>query len=328
MRLLLVIATAALLLTLSAAAAALSRVQNLEAQAEVAIGIDADPSGNTATSLGTINDCRQVSLNDTFDVDVFLQNVDNIATFDFTINYDGAVLNVTDHDSTTLMLAANPGSDVQFDFSDPTPDTDGNYQLIAVDTAPAGSGAHESGDGVLGKVTFTAVGSGVSTITLGNPGTKVMSDENGDNVQPADQFGNFTGTVLAAAVAVDQEECQLPPPSTPTPTPTPTPTTTAATDTDGDGLSDSEEIALGTDPLDPDSDGDGVSDGDEVDEGTDPLDATSVTPNGGPDTGVGAQAANGDEGDTNWSLIIGGILGAAAAALILAGLAYRWQRTR
>jgi type 1 glutamine amidotransferase len=36
------------------------------------------------------------------------------------------------------------------------------------------------------------------------------------------------------------------------------------TDSDGDGLTDAEETALGTDPLDPDSDGDGLEDGDEV----------------------------------------------------------------
>jgi hypothetical protein len=35
-------------------------------------------------------------------------------------------------------------------------------------------------------------------------------------------------------------------------------------DSDGDGLTDSEELLLGTDPLDPDSDDDGLSDGEEV----------------------------------------------------------------
>jgi len=44
------------------------------------------------------------------------------------------------------------------------------------------------------------------------------------------------------------------------------------TDDDGDGISDSEEIADGTDPLNPDSDGDGSNDGEERDRGTDPLD--------------------------------------------------------
>ena len=42
-------------------------------------------------------------------------------------------------------------------------------------------------------------------------------------------------------------------------------------DTDGDGLSDAEEAALGTDPLNPDTDGDGLTDGFEVDNGLDPL---------------------------------------------------------
>lgn len=46
----------------------------------------------------------------------------------------------------------------------------------------------------------------------------------------------------------------------------------AELDSDGDGLTDEEEMALGTDPLNPDSDGDGLTDYDEVRVyGTDPL---------------------------------------------------------
>jgi len=41
-------------------------------------------------------------------------------------------------------------------------------------------------------------------------------------------------------------------------------TSTNAVDTDLDGLSDADELAIGTDPLDPDTDGDGLSDGDET----------------------------------------------------------------
>ena len=43
-------------------------------------------------------------------------------------------------------------------------------------------------------------------------------------------------------------------------------------DNDGDGLSNSDELARGTNPNDPDSDDDGFSDGVEVLKGTDPLD--------------------------------------------------------
>ncbi len=43
-------------------------------------------------------------------------------------------------------------------------------------------------------------------------------------------------------------------------------------DSDGDGLSDSEEEALKTDPMNEDTDGDGYSDGTENNSHTDPLD--------------------------------------------------------
>ena len=46
----------------------------------------------------------------------------------------------------------------------------------------------------------------------------------------------------------------------------------ADTDDDGDGLLDSEELDLGTDPLNSDTDGDTMWDGLEVKEGLDPLD--------------------------------------------------------
>jgi hypothetical protein len=45
-----------------------------------------------------------------------------------------------------------------------------------------------------------------------------------------------------------------------------------AADSDGDGLSNSDEVALGTDPANPDTDGDGVSDGSEVGNAANPTD--------------------------------------------------------
>ena len=49
-------------------------------------------------------------------------------------------------------------------------------------------------------------------------------------------------------------------------------------DTDGDGLLETDEFALGTDPLLADTDGDGLTDGNEVDTGTDPLDPNDPPP--------------------------------------------------
>ena len=51
-------------------------------------------------------------------------------------------------------------------------------------------------------------------------------------------------------------------------------------DFDGDGLSNQQELANGTNPVDPDSDDDRVSDGDEIANGTIPTDPLSFTPSG------------------------------------------------
>ena len=62
-------------------------------------------------------------------------------------------------------------------------------------------------------------------------------------------------------------------------------------DSDNDGLTDAEEAALGTDPLNPDSDGDGLNDGEEVKTyGTDPLnpDTDSDGFNDGEEVSTGA----------------------------------------
>lgn len=62
-------------------------------------------------------------------------------------------------------------------------------------------------------------------------------------------------------------------------------------DTDGDGLSQSRELALGTDPTRPDSDGDGLPDGWEVDHGLSPLSSRAVD---------GAEGDPDNDGASNW----------------------------
>src|SRR2546428_636192 len=45
------------------------------------VAIDTDTSGNTATSVGTINTCRRVELGAVFDVDVVVMNAVNLGGF-------------------------------------------------------------------------------------------------------------------------------------------------------------------------------------------------------------------------------------------------------
>jgi lysophospholipase L1-like esterase len=67
-----------------------------------------------------------------------------------------------------------------------------------------------------------------------------------------------------------------------------------ASDSDGDGLSDYlETVKYGTDPNNPDTDGDGCTDGQEVAEGTNPLDPTSHSCHGGTEEGGNGGSPNG-----------------------------------
>jgi Concanavalin A-like lectin/glucanases superfamily/Putative collagen-binding domain of a collagenase/Bacterial TSP3 repeat len=68
-------------------------------------------------------------------------------------------------------------------------------------------------------------------------------------------------------LVIDDAVATLPPPGTEAVVPD--------ADQDGDGLTESEELAIGSDPNNPDTDGDSFSDGDEVAAGTDPLDPAS-----------------------------------------------------
>ena len=201
------------------------------AEPGVTVGVDTDPyatPANTATSLGSIEGCiTAVSTpydddgdgdddEDDFDgidndgdgltdedppgqlvdIDVYIKDVPPLRGFDATFEYSSGVLNVVGKD-VFQFLAAGSGSNV-LDLSDGLPDRDGYYRAGAFDT----SGPHESGEGVLVRLTLQAVGSGVSQADL----TYVsLWDPNGDTMPPLDQYGYFAGPIFNGQIAVDQD---------------------------------------------------------------------------------------------------------------------------
>jgi len=175
---------------------------------ETAIGIDADPVGNTATSLGAIDSCVAVTSGATFDVDLFVRDVNRLGAWEIYLDTDPNIVHVVGRD-VNLFLASATGSNV-FDESARTPDTDGLYTLGAADTADPL--APDSGSGVLARVTLQAVGAGVSPLRVAvqdidEDGTldrgpllrdvdaAIIGDTNGDNF--------FDGPIENARVAVD-----------------------------------------------------------------------------------------------------------------------------
>ena len=165
----------AVVVALSVSATTLSSVA---AQDEASVGVDSDPAGNTATSLGELQHCRRVEVNDAFDVDVYAIDLPGVEAFQLILNYDPAILQVTHIDDQQL-IAANQGSQPISLSADPSkdsdianePDTipegkDGSINIVNVDFASGPP--DESGSGVLARVSLKAMAKGVSSVALTN----------------------------------------------------------------------------------------------------------------------------------------------------------------
>ncbi len=160
-----------------------------------AIRIDSDPSGNAATSLGSIDVCREVALGEQFDVDLVIEDVSNLLSFSATLIYDEGMLQVVGED-VSLFLASAPASDLS-DTSDSLPDSDGVYEVRALDlsTDPA---AAESGSGILARLTLEGASAGVSTLSVQVPSiSPILTDTGGNALEPADAFGAWGKTLTA-----------------------------------------------------------------------------------------------------------------------------------
>src|SRR3972149_9834341 len=80
-----------------------------EPQAEAApgtdVGIDTDPTGNTATSLATIESCTSVSPGQQFGIDVLVNQVPsttNLAGFNYAINFDDSRVSILSQNHSPL----------------------------------------------------------------------------------------------------------------------------------------------------------------------------------------------------------------------------------
>lgn len=217
---------AAALLTLAALAGVIVQGEESTAQTRSSIGVDADPAGNTATSLGLIDSCVSVSTGDTFDVDILVADVVDLLAWEVYFIYDGSIISIVDHD--VHMFQAADGESNILDLSEVLPDLDARYAVAAADLADPP--APDSGSGVLARLTLKAEGPGVSPaniplIDVNNDGKidlgPFLNDVRGDPIDDVNDDSFFDGQNFAAQIAVDT--------ACPTDGVVPTPTQVAAT---------------------------------------------------------------------------------------------------
>lgn len=224
---------AGVMLALAASVGGVVATGHGSAQEAVTIGLDVEPAGNTATSLGPIDSCISVSTGDTFEVDIFVTDVADLLAWETYFVYDMSIVNIASRD-VAMFQAANPGSNV-FDVSESLPDIDSYYRIAAVDLADPP--APDSGSGVLARLTLEAVGPGVSVLSLSpidvNEDGKIdlgpsLKDAKAEPIGDLDGDDLFDGPIANAEVAVDGTCPGVTPvptttmiPTSPTPRPTP-----------------------------------------------------------------------------------------------------------
>lgn len=173
---------------------------------ETSLGIDADAEGNTATTLGTIDECVEIGEGESQVVDVFVRDVTDLLAWGAVLTFEPEVLEVVDAEG-ALLLASAEGSEVQDIFQ---PLSAGRYELGAFDSAdPA---APESGSGLLARVTVKGVGRGVSELDLplsdldgnGDPDEgPLLRDVDVNSIGDVNDDTLFDGPITSARIAVD-----------------------------------------------------------------------------------------------------------------------------
>lgn len=210
------------------------------------VAIDTTTDGNGDKAIGTIDSCISIANGSSTTFDLIVRGVDDgerIAGFQVDIDYDPAVIMVTSviavdaagstppDDVTIISRIASSGGLGLF--------ADINLTLIANSMTlaafdrtvnPVPPDNHESGDGVLARVTVEAVGDGISLLDVSGPiggwnGVPELDIASGTRLG----YGIPISEVRDGAIAVGQA-C---PKSLPTLTPTPTPTVTLKPATPG-----------------------------------------------------------------------------------------------
>jgi hypothetical protein len=175
---------------------------------EPVVSVDTNPTDNTATFVGTIDPCREVTVDPLgFDIDVTIEQVIDLAGFEAHLVYDPSVLKVTGVDYSYFLATAGSVTNWGEAPTSLNPDTDGTLSMVATLSIPLpATGA--TGEGVLARVSLEAVANGLSElnlndIKLADINTQPIGDETGDQV--------FDGPVANGQIAVAQP-CSTPDP--------------------------------------------------------------------------------------------------------------------
>ena len=184
---------------------------SVRAQGGPTLGIDVEPSDNTATSLGERNVCIAVNKGDVFNVDVTIDGATDLAAWEAYLAVDTSVVSVIDRDVQLMLSSVGDGN--TFDTSESVPEDardDGRYRIggAIITDPPVGV----SGAGVLARLTLEATGAGITDLSVkpiqtsaGRPVGPTLTDVDANHLGDSNGDSLFDGPTLDATVAVGQD---------------------------------------------------------------------------------------------------------------------------
>lgn len=222
---------------------------------DVFLAIRVGSSNSQLTSVGSA--CAEIQIGEEFPVDVYIDNVSGLRSFEIRVTYDDSVLAMESADFQHFLLSTPPSGQVLpalFESEAPN-----RYYLGAAEI----NGTPDSGSGVLARLTMTAVGAGIGDIGISAAPSifgPQLSDARGAPIGDTNEDGIFDGPVYAAAAAVsescDNSDVVEPPISDPGDSPGDD--GAAGSDSDGDdGASGNDGVVLDLGSGGPGADGNG-----------------------------------------------------------------------
>jgi hypothetical protein len=135
---------------------------NPDIQNQFDLAIDTDVTGNSASSLGALDPCVAVNVDDTFEIDLIVRGVPEpgIAALAGDLMYDPAVLRIDVIDHSDLILDHD-----YIHLGNTAPDTDGDLRIDSVRLIGFPNPlVWNTGDGAILRLTFRALAAGSSTV--------------------------------------------------------------------------------------------------------------------------------------------------------------------
>jgi hypothetical protein len=130
------------------------------AQSASMLGVDVQPDTNRPASLGSLETCASHSVGDEFPVDIYVNNVSDLRSWELRLQYDEKILEIDSVDFAHFLVSTPPSGTIFPGLQES--EAPGRDFLAAAEV----QGSPDSGSGVLARLTVKALSNGTSPVEI------------------------------------------------------------------------------------------------------------------------------------------------------------------